>query len=83
MTVNHNVEGDEEDCRLNICLEHNVVYADDLSRSCWRIGWIERVIIGADGQRRAATVRASKNGQTSTLDRLIQHLYLNYAMGAS
>ena len=36
---------------------------------------IEKVLHGADRQRRAATVRVSKNGRTSTLDRPIQHLY--------
>lgn len=52
-----------------------VVYSDKQPRSCWKLGRIERVFIGADGQKRAATVRVSKNGRTSTLDRPIQHLY--------
>ena len=33
------------------------------------------MITGADGQKRAATIRVSNKGRTSTLDRLIQHLY--------
>lgn len=52
-----------------------VVYADNQPRSCWKLGRIERVLIGADGHKRAATVRVSNNGHTSTLDRPIQHLY--------
>ena len=52
-----------------------VVFSEDQPRSCWKLGRIERVILGADGQIRAATVRVSKNGRTSTLDRPIQHLY--------
>ena len=52
-----------------------VVYTDNQPRSCWKLGRIERMIIGADGQRRAATVRVSNNGRTSTLNRPIQHLY--------
>ena len=52
-----------------------VVYSDNQPRSCWKLGQIERVFIGADGQRRAATVRVSKNGHTLTLDWPIQHLY--------
>lgn len=52
-----------------------VVYTDKQPRSCWQLGRIERLFIGSDGQKRAATVRVSKNGRTSTLDRPIQHLY--------
>ena len=52
-----------------------VVYSDDQPRSFWKLGRIEKVLQGADGQRRAATVRVSKNGRTSTLSRPIQHLY--------
>lgn len=52
-----------------------VVHSDDQPRTFWKLGKIERVLQGADGQQRAATVRISKNGRTSTLDRPIQHLY--------
>ena len=52
-----------------------VVFADDHPRSFWRLGRVERVITGADGQKRAATIRVSNKGHTSTLDRPIQHLY--------
>ena len=52
-----------------------VVYSDDQPRSFWKLGRIEKVLQGADGQRRAATVRVSKNGRTSTLNCPIQHLY--------
>ena len=52
-----------------------VVHSDDQPRNFWKLGRIEKVFEGADGQRRAATVRVSKNGRTSTLDRPIQHLY--------
>ena len=49
-----------------------VVYADNQPRSCWKLGRIEKVLIGADGHERASTVRVSNNGRSSTLD---QHLY--------
>ena len=52
-----------------------VVYTDNQARSCWKLARIERVLIGADGHKRAVTMRVSNNGRTSTLDRLIQHLY--------
>ena len=52
-----------------------VVYSDDQPCSSWKIGRIERVMIGADGQKRAVTVTVSKKGCTSTLDWPIQHLY--------
>ena len=52
-----------------------VVYSDDQPRSCWKLGRIEKMIVGVDGQKRAATVRVSKKGRISTLDRPIQHLY--------
>ena len=52
-----------------------VVYSDDQPRSCWKLGRIERLFTGNDGNRRAATVRVSKNGHISMLDRPIQHLY--------
>lgn len=52
-----------------------VVYAEDQPCSCWRLGRIERVIIGTDGQNRAATIGVCKNGGTTNLDRTIEHLY--------
>ena len=52
-----------------------VMHSDDQPRTIWKLGRVEKVLQGADGQRRAATVRVSKNGCTSTLDRPIQHLY--------
>ena len=52
-----------------------VVHSDDQPRTFWKLGRVEKVLQGADGQQRAATVRVSKNGRTSTLDRPIQHLY--------
>ena len=53
-----------------------VVYSDDQPQSFWKLGRIEKILQGADGQRRAATVRVSRNGCTSTLNHPIQHLYL-------
>ena len=53
-----------------------VDYAGDLPPNNWKIEWIEQVITETDGQRRATTVRVSKNSQTSTLDRPIQHFHL-------
>ena len=52
-----------------------VVFTDDHPRSLWKLGRVERVITGADGQKRAVTIRVSNKGRTSTLDRPIQHLY--------
>ena len=52
-----------------------VVYTEDQPCSCWSLGRIERLITGADGQTRAATVRVSRKGRVSVLDRPIQHLY--------
>ena len=51
------------------------MYSDDQPRIFWKLGRIEKVLQGADGQRRAANVRVSKNGHTSTLNHPIQHLY--------
>ena len=52
-----------------------VVYSEDQPRSFWKLGRIEKVLQGADAQQRAATVRVSKNGHVSALNRPMQHLY--------
>ena len=52
-----------------------VAYSGDKPRSCWKLGRIEEIIVGADGQKRAATVRVSEKSRVSNLDRPIQHLY--------
>ena len=52
-----------------------VVYSEYQPCSCWSLGRIERLITGADGQMRATTVRVSRKGHVSVLDRPIQHLY--------
>ena len=52
-----------------------VVFSSEQPRSFWKIGRIEQIIAGPDGQNRAATVRVSSKGRISTLNRPIQHLY--------
>ena len=49
-----------------------MVHSDDQPRSCCKLGIVEQLIVGTDGQTRAAN---NKNGRTSALDRQIQHLY--------
>ena len=52
-----------------------VVYAEGQPRSHWKLGVIEQLMVGADGEVRAASVRVSNKGRSSTLCRPIQHLY--------
>ncbi len=52
-----------------------MVYADDQLRSHWNLGLVEGVMVGADGEIRAANVRVNKKGTSSVLNRPIQHLY--------
>ena len=44
-----------------------VVYADDQPRRQWKLGLIEQVIIGADSEVRAASVRVNKKGKPEVL----------------
>ena len=55
--------------------EGDIVVVYNQPCNCWKLGRIERLFIWSDGQKRAATVRVSKNGHTSILDWPIQHLY--------
>ena len=52
-----------------------VVYSDNQPRSHWKLGLVERVEIGADGEVRAASVRVTSKEKSKTLCRPIQHLY--------
>lgn len=52
-----------------------VIYDEKQPRSRWSLGKIERVIVGVDGEKRAAVVRVCKKGRVVTLHRPIQHLY--------
>ena len=67
----HRSKGETELSEGDIVL----VYTENQPRSNWKLGRIEHMIVGADNQKRAATVRISKKGRTSTLNRPIQHLY--------
>ena len=48
-----------------------VVYSDNQPRSNWKLGLVERVEIGADGEVRAASGRVTSKGKTKTLCRSI------------
>ena len=53
-----------------------VVHDEGLPRGFWKLGKIQEVIVGRDGQIRGATVKvASRNRQYSRLRRPIQLLY--------
>ena len=53
-----------------------VVHDENLPRGFWRLGRVEEVLTGRDGQIRGATVRlASRNRQQTLLHRPIQLLY--------
>ena len=54
-----------------------LVHDEALPRGFWKLGRIQSVIVGVDGQARAATVKLmSKNGRsTLTLNRPLQRLY--------
>ena len=41
----------------------------------WRLGRVSELIVGADGQKRGATLEVSTNGKLSTLRRPISRLY--------
>ena len=52
------------------------IYDDNHQRGMWRLGRIEELIPGADGQVRGVRVRVvSKGGQLKIINRPIQHLY--------
>ena len=48
-----------------------VVYLDNQPRSHWKLGLIERVEIGADGEVRAASLRVTSKGKSKILCRSI------------
>ena len=52
-----------------------VVHVEGQPRGHWKLGVIERVMVGADGVVRAALVGVTTKGRSSTLCRPIQHLY--------
>ena len=53
-----------------------IVYDERHPRGFWKIGRVEKLISGVDGEIRGASVRVHTTGtNTSTLNRPIQHLY--------
>ena len=48
-----------------------IIEEPERNRNHWNIGIVDSLIIGKDGDRRAAKVQTGK----STLERVIQHLY--------
>ena len=48
-----------------------IIKEDQRNRNCWKLGIIDKLIVGRDGVVRAAKLRAGK----SFLERAIQHLY--------
>ena len=52
-----------------------VVYAEGQPRNYWKLGVIEKLMLGGDGVVRAASVKATSKGKSKTLCRPIQHLY--------
>ncbi len=62
-----------------------IVHDDGLPRGLWKLGRIERIITGRDGQARGASVRvASRDRQSTHLHRPLQLLYpLEISVGAS
>lgn len=44
-----------------------IVYEESLSRSLWKMGCVEALIVGRDGRTRGATVRViGKNGRVTS-----------------
>ena len=52
-----------------------VVHGDEQPRTCWKLGKVEQVITGRDGEARAAVVKVCNRRRTTTLQRPIQRLY--------
>ena len=52
-----------------------VVHDENQPRSQWKLGLVEQVKSGADGQVRAVSVRVMTNGKSRLLSRPIQRLY--------
>ena len=52
-----------------------MVHEDKIPRQLWKIGRIENLLRGRDGNVRAAIVKTSSEGRTQHLQRPIQRLY--------
>ncbi|CAB3993181.1 Hypothetical predicted protein [Paramuricea clavata] len=52
-----------------------VVHEDKIPRQLWKVGRVEDLMRGRDGNVRAATIRTSSGGQVQQLQRPIQRLY--------
>ena len=53
-----------------------VVHGESHPRGLWRLGKVEGLISGADGQTRGAVVKVfSRNGRSTTINRPVQQLY--------
>ena len=54
-----------------------VVHDENLPRGLWKLGRVEELVIGADGNIRAAVVRLSTRGfRSATLKRPVQRLFI-------
>ena len=52
-----------------------LVHSESHPRSQWKLGKVQKVLVGTDGQKRAAVVMVTNKGRKSTLNRPIQLLY--------
>ena len=52
-----------------------LVHSESHPRSQWKLGKVQKMLVGTDGQKRAAVVMVTNKGRKSTLTRPIQLLY--------
>ena len=52
-----------------------LIYDPNQSRTMWRMGKVENLIQGSDGEVRGASLRAASGSRSTLLRRPIQHLY--------
>ena len=52
-----------------------VVHEDKIPRQLWKIGRVEDLMRGRDGNMRAATIRTSSGGRAQQIQRPVQRLY--------
>ena len=77
MTKNyfHNIV-DTTEASAHMCFDIVIVHEDDLPRAMWKLGLVEKLLTGSDGETRAAELRVAARGRESTsLTRPVQKLY--------